>query len=148
MHSRSGFKDGTLSICNECLPSLLANTIPEAALAKGFEAGEVPSWIQDLSWVERAAAGAVRVEGCGTPVRKNGMHCERVVRRTKPSFHQDVCGEQAMSPGSAIDVSGPIALALVKFKVTPLRLHRLAGARRNTANDTHDLNMGYSGVIM
>ena len=57
--SRFGFSDNKVRSCHNCLSRLKSNAMPAAALANGVWTGDPPPLLQNISWVERAAASAV-----------------------------------------------------------------------------------------
>ena len=52
-----------LKVCTDCLNDLRKNVIPRAALANGLWLDDLPDHMRNATFVEMAAASAVRING-------------------------------------------------------------------------------------
>lgn len=137
--ARQGFEtDGRLSVCVECLNSLLK--VPEAALANGLWLGDFPEHLRCATFVEMIAASPVRISGMVLAldelrVGNVGGSAKSLMRGTFTFYMQDAYGVQLRLPACDTDIAGSFTCALVGAKPSVAQLRKLFGARRKMVED-------------
>ncbi|CAN0510160.1 unnamed protein product, partial [Laminaria digitata] len=129
-----------LRACLECLQSLRKKLVPPAAMANGLWFGEMPEHLQNCTFVELAAASAVRTSGMVIALEQlkvGGIpgSAQSLLRGTFTFYFQDAYGVQVQLPACDTDIAGSFTCALVGARPTDAQLCRLLGARRDKVAD-------------
>lgn len=128
---------GKLHVCKDCHKFLISRIIPEAALAKGFWVGNMPSKFDGATVIERAAAYAVHVKGHvialkSRKVRNIAGSAQRSLQGTSVFYASNSCSVGKKLPLAATGVLDILTVVLAgKGKPTGSQLERLLGARKH-----------------
>lgn len=123
-----------LRICRECLRDLKRGVMPIAALANGLWLGDFPEHLKNATWVEMAAASAVRISGCVFALEQlkvGGIpgSAQRMMRGTFTFYFQNAFGVEAALPTCDLDIAGSMTVALVGARPSESQLRKVLGAR-------------------
>ncbi|CAN0299986.1 unnamed protein product, partial [Scytosiphon promiscuus] len=125
-----------LKVCTDCLNDLRKGRMPRAALANGLWLGDFPEHLSNATFVEMAAASAVRISGMVIALDEMKLgrvpgSAKSVMRGPFTFYFQDAYGVQLQLPACDRDVAGSFTCALVGSRPTDAQLRRLFGARRS-----------------
>ena len=142
--SKHGFENTApykMRVGKECYDDLNRGVIPDAALANGFWVGTLPSHLEGITFVERAAAYPVRIKGHvialeSRKVNNAGGTAKRSLRGTSVFYANNSSSVATELPLAATDVLDMMTVVLAgKKKPKSKELDRLFGARKGMISD-------------